>query len=49
MKIQPAAMVHQPGGYVCVIIHKLYGIEPTLETKLKAQGIKDSEDLLRAC
>jgi predicted flap endonuclease-1-like 5' DNA nuclease len=32
-----------------VIIHKLYGVEPTLEAKLKAQGIKDSEDLLRAC
>ena len=34
---------------MCVIIHKLYGIEPTLETKLKARGIKDSEDLLLAC
>lgn len=34
---------------MCVIIHKLYGIEPTLEAKLKTQGIKDSEDLLRAC
>jgi predicted flap endonuclease-1-like 5' DNA nuclease len=34
---------------MCVIIHKLYGIEPTLEMKLKAHGIKDSEDLLRAC
>ena len=32
-----------------VIIHKLYGIEPTLEAILKARGIKDSEDLLRAC
>ena len=32
-----------------VIIHKLYGIEPTLEMKLKARGIKDSEDLLLAC
>lgn len=32
-----------------VIIHKLYGINPTLETKLKARGIKDSEDLLSAC
>ena len=34
---------------MCVIIHKLYGIEPSLEAKLKARGIKDSEDLLRAC
>jgi predicted flap endonuclease-1-like 5' DNA nuclease len=34
---------------VCVIIHKLYGIEPTLEMKLKARGIKDSDDLLLAC
>jgi predicted flap endonuclease-1-like 5' DNA nuclease len=34
---------------MCVIIHRLYGIEPTLETKLKTRGIKDSEDLLRAC
>ena len=34
---------------MCVIIHKLYGIEPSLEMKLKARGIKDSEDLLRAC
>jgi predicted flap endonuclease-1-like 5' DNA nuclease len=34
---------------MCVIIHKLYGIEPTLEMKLKARGIKDSEDLLQAC
>ena len=32
-----------------VIIHKLYGIEPTLEANLKARGIKDSEDLLQAC
>ena len=32
-----------------VIIHKLYGIEPTLEAKLKARGIKDSEDLLQTC
>ena len=34
---------------MCVIIHKLYGIEPTLEMKLKAHGIKDSDDLLLAC
>jgi len=34
---------------MCVIIHKLYGIEPTLEMKLKARGIKDSDDLLLAC
>ena len=34
---------------MCVIIHKLYGIEPTLEMKLKARGIKDSDDLLQAC
>jgi predicted flap endonuclease-1-like 5' DNA nuclease len=34
---------------MCVIIHKLYGIEPTLEMKLKSRGIKDSEDLLQAC
>ena len=32
-----------------VIIHKLFGIEPTLEERLKARGIKDSEDLLQAC
>ena len=34
---------------MCVIIHKLYGIEPTLEMRLKSRGIKDSEDLLLAC
>ena len=34
---------------MCVIIHKLYGIDPTLEIRLKAHGIKDSEDLLLAC
>jgi predicted flap endonuclease-1-like 5' DNA nuclease len=34
---------------MCVIIHKLYGINPTLEMKLKAHGIKDSEDLLLVC
>jgi predicted flap endonuclease-1-like 5' DNA nuclease len=34
---------------MCVIIHKLYGIEPILEAKLKARGIKDSDDLLEAC
>ena len=34
---------------MCVIIHKLYGIEPTLEAKLKVRGIKDSEDLLQTC
>ena len=34
---------------MCVIIHKLYGIEPTMEMRLKARGIKDSEDLLLAC
>jgi len=34
---------------MCVIIHKLYGIEPTMEMGLKARGIKDSEDLLLAC
>ena len=32
-----------------VIIHNLHGIEPALEMKLKACGIKDSEDLLLAC
>lgn len=32
-----------------IIIHKLYGVEPALEIKLKARGIKDNEDLLRAC
>jgi predicted flap endonuclease-1-like 5' DNA nuclease len=32
-----------------IIIHKLYGINPTLEAKLKGHGIKDSEDLLSAC
>jgi predicted flap endonuclease-1-like 5' DNA nuclease len=34
---------------MCVIIHKLYGIEPTVEAKLKERGIKDSEDLLQTC
>ncbi len=34
---------------MCVIIHKLYGIDPDLEMKLKARGIKDSNDLLQAC
>lgn len=32
-----------------VVIHKLYGIQPGLEARLKARGIKDSEDLLSAC
>lgn len=32
-----------------IIIHKLYGVDPALESKLKARGIKDNEDLLRAC
>lgn len=34
---------------MAVVIHKLYGIEPALEAKLKACGIKDSDDLLAAC
>jgi predicted flap endonuclease-1-like 5' DNA nuclease len=32
-----------------VVLHKLYGVEPTLENKLKERGIKDSEDLLKQC
>lgn len=32
-----------------IIIHRLYGVDPNLESKLKARGIKDNEDLLRAC
>lgn len=32
-----------------IIIHKLYGVDPNLESKLKMLGIKDNEDLLRAC
>jgi predicted flap endonuclease-1-like 5' DNA nuclease len=32
-----------------VIINRLYGIDPTLETRLKKRGIKDSEDLLLTC
>lgn len=31
-----------------IIISKLHGIHPELEAKLKARGIKNSEDLLRA-
>ena len=34
---------------MAVVLHKLYGVEPTLENKLKERGIKDSEDLLRYC
>jgi hypothetical protein len=32
-----------------VIINRLYGMDPTLETRLKKRGIKNSEDLLLAC
>jgi predicted flap endonuclease-1-like 5' DNA nuclease len=32
-----------------IVIHKLYGVEPALEQRLKTLGIKDSEDLLRIC
>ncbi len=32
-----------------VVIHKLPGVNPTLESKLKGFGIKDSDDLLRFC
>ena len=32
-----------------LVLGKLYGIEPLLEAKLKAQGIKDTDDLLLAC
>ncbi len=32
-----------------VVIHKLPGVTPTLESKLKGFGIKDSDDLLRLC
>jgi predicted flap endonuclease-1-like 5' DNA nuclease len=32
-----------------VVLHKLYGVEPALENKLKERGIKDSEDLLKQC
>jgi predicted flap endonuclease-1-like 5' DNA nuclease len=32
-----------------VVLHKLYGVGPTLENKLKERGIKDSEDLLQHC
>jgi predicted flap endonuclease-1-like 5' DNA nuclease len=34
---------------MAVVLHKLYGVEPTLENKLKERGIKDSEDLLKHC
>lgn len=32
-----------------VIIHKLHGMNPELEDKLRAKGIKDSDDLLMIC
>jgi hypothetical protein len=32
-----------------VIIRKLYGVKPDLEARLRAQGIKDSNDLLLRC
>jgi predicted flap endonuclease-1-like 5' DNA nuclease len=32
-----------------IVIHKLPGVDSTLEAKLKGLGIKDSEDLLRVC
>lgn len=32
-----------------IIIGKLHGVHPELEAKLKARGIKNSEELLREC
>lgn len=32
-----------------VVLGRLYGMQPDLEAKLKAFGIKDSSDLLRFC
>ena len=32
-----------------IVIHKLPGVEPTLEAKLKGLGIRDTDDLLRMC
>jgi predicted flap endonuclease-1-like 5' DNA nuclease len=32
-----------------IVIHKLPGVEPTLEAKLKQLGVRDSDDLLRIC
>lgn len=32
-----------------IVIHKLPGVDSAIETKLKELGIKDSDDLLRAC
>lgn len=34
---------------MAVVLGKLYGIGPELESKLKALGIKDSDDLLSFC
>lgn len=32
-----------------VVLGKLYGMQPGLEAKLKALGVKDSDDLLKFC
>lgn len=32
-----------------LVLSKLYGVSPELEAKLKAQGIKDTDDLLLKC
>lgn len=32
-----------------LVLSKLYGVEPEIESKLKRCGIRDTEDLLEAC
>jgi predicted flap endonuclease-1-like 5' DNA nuclease len=34
---------------MAVVLTKLYGVDRELETKLKAKGVKDSEDLIALC
>lgn len=34
---------------MAIVLSRLYGIQPELETKLKLLGIKNSDDLLRFC
>jgi predicted flap endonuclease-1-like 5' DNA nuclease len=34
---------------MAVVLLKLYGVDRELETKLKAKGVKDSEDLIALC
>ncbi len=34
---------------MAVVLTKLYGMERSLETKLKALGVKDTEDLIALC